>query len=248
MQPVINAFDLQRFALRAFTVLYQLRPDWGGSVVLSLGLDIHGAALSIGSNIAGAVSLAIDNDLARLREAGRTGAVDFVVNTLDEAIRAMKNEVRKRSPLSVALNANPNTAIEEIIARGLSPSLFSCFAEVGDPTSRNRAAQHFASMGATLLDLEAKEELDSEAGDLFLNAETVMAPLLAGELWSLSTYTFKAAAELRGFDSKARALLSSDDHLRRRWLESAPRILQSQRPPQRSLWLTQDEAEALHES
>jgi hypothetical protein len=156
--------------------------------------------------------------------------------------------VRTRSPLSVALDANADTVLEEIIERGLRPGLFSCFAEVGDPAIRNRAANYFASMGGILLDLEAAEGADFGAGDLFLNAETVMAPLLAGELWSLSTYTFKAAAELRGFDSKARALLSSDDNLRRRWLESAPRILKSQRPPQRSLWLTQDEAAALHES
>ena len=82
-------------------------PLLAGLLILSLGLNPAGAALSTAANVAGAVSLAIDNNLTRLREVVRTGACDFVVTTLDEAIRAMKNEVRKHAPLSVALEADP---------------------------------------------------------------------------------------------------------------------------------------------
>ncbi len=119
--------SVQSRILRAYTALLQLRPDWGGALILSLGLAPDGAALAAAANIAGAVSLSIDDDSDRIREIVRTGAVDFVVHTLDEAIRAMKNEVRKRAPLSVALSADPLASLEEAAARGLAPQLFSSF-------------------------------------------------------------------------------------------------------------------------
>jgi urocanate hydratase len=66
--------------------------------------------------------------------------------------------------------------------------------------------------------------------------------------WTLQTFTFDTASALRSFDAKALQLLSPKDPqetLRRRWLEAATRILQRQRPPQRSIWLTRSEAEML---
>jgi len=108
--------------LEAYTTLHQLGPDWGGAIILSLGLNSRARALSFAASIAGAVSLSIDNDPAHLREAIRTGACDFVVNTLDEALRAMKNEVRKRAPLSVGLQTDLFAAITELIDRGVRVS------------------------------------------------------------------------------------------------------------------------------
>ena len=113
--------------LRSYTTLDQIRADWGGSLILSVGLDARGAALATAANITGAVSLSIDNNPVSLREIVRTGAVDFVVNSVDEAIRAMKNEVRKQSPLSVALNADPILTVEEAFRRGLARSFLSVF-------------------------------------------------------------------------------------------------------------------------
>ena len=230
--------------LRTFTTLHRLRPSWGGSLILSLGLDPRGAALSIAANIAGAVSLAIDNDPAHLREVVRTGACDFVVNTLDEAIRAMKNEVRKQAPLSVALDADPFVALNEILDRGLIPQLFSTFLPLADLTTDQtaaltHAAHQFQSKGASLIDFSSRELAPFTPGD------TLLTPLLAERHWTLQTLIFDTPAALRAFDAKALSQLAADDTLRRRWLEAAPRILQRQRPPQRSLWLTEHELSAI---
>src|SRR5580698_5165161 len=93
MQPTES--DRQERILRMVTVLHALRESWGGALIVACGLNPQGAALALASNIAGAVCLSVDGDPARLKDALRSGSCDFVVNTLDEALRAMKNEVRK---------------------------------------------------------------------------------------------------------------------------------------------------------
>jgi urocanate hydratase len=228
--------------LRTFTVLQQLRSDWAGSLILSVGLSPQGAALSIASNIAGAVSLAIDHDPAHLREVVRTGAVDFVVNSLDEAIRAMKNELRRGAPLSVALDLDPASALAEIAERGLAPQLFSVFSAA--VPGINQRALELKQIGAELISFQ-DDDLNHDATPGFLSSEPLLSSLVEQRSWQLVTRTFDTANALRAFDAQALEQLSPEDTLRRRWLQSAPRILQRQRPPQRSLWLTAEEAGTL---
>ncbi len=236
MSPPPQPDQTQPQILRTFTTLHLLRPDWGGSFVLSLGLDTQGAALSVAANIAGAVSLAIDPDPTHLRDVVRTGAADFVVNTLDEAIRTMKNEIRKRTPLSIALNADPTLTFNEILDRGLAPQLFATFL----PPSPHIAqcAATFQSLGATLIDFTE----GPNASPNFQSSQSILTPFLNQHDWRLQTLTFETTAALRAFDAEALARIPPGDTLRRRWLEAAPRILQRQRPPQRSLWLTKIES------
>ena len=231
--------------LRTYTTLHQLRPTWPGSLVLSLGLNPEGAALSTAANIAGAVSLAIDNDPVHIREVVRSGACDFVVTTLDEAIRAMKNEVRKHAPLSVALQIDPFLALNEILDRGLLPQLFSTFLPSSHLTTDQtvaltQSALHFQTQGASLIDFTQSN------AQTFTSSDALLIPLLAERHWTLHTFPFDTPAALRSFDAHALSFLSPDETLRRRWLEAAPRILQRQRPPQRSLWLTESELSAIN--
>lgn len=234
--------QLQPQALQALTTLYAIQSDWAGSLVLSIGLGVEGRALPIASNIAGAVSLAIDDSPSHLREVVRTGAADFVVNTLDEAIRAMKNEVRKRAPLSVALAASPSIILQEILSRGVAPQLFTVFAHTQElrPLMATASAR-FAEQGAYLVDFKTTSDHFPE----YRSASDFIVPVLRQNGWSLHTFTFSSPADQRAFDDRALAMLSPEDRLRRCWLEAAPRILQRQRPPQRSLWLTPTEAEQL---
>jgi len=237
--PDQNPPQTQARILRTYSTLYQLRSTWGGQLILSIGLDLNGTALSIAANIAGAVSLAIDNDLSRLRDATRTGAVDFTVTTLDEAVRAMKNEVRKQTPLSVALNADPIRTLAEILERGLAPQLFVTFFPLSSEITQAAATLH--SLGATLIDLS--EAPEPPPG--FQSSHSLLTPLVESRGWNLQTFTFDTTAGLRTFDTEALRLLPPEDSLRRRWLEAAPRILQRQRPPHRALWLTETETAEL---
>jgi urocanate hydratase len=234
--PVQPIHDPTQFlTLRAFTTLHQLRSAWGGALILSLGLSREAAALSIASSIAGAVSITIDDDPANLREASRTGAVDFVVNNLDEAIRAMKNEVRKRTPLAVALSTDPARTLNEILERGLAPQLFSTFVPL--QASISQAAEILHTQGSALIDFS--ESTQTKPG--FEPSRSILAPFLDRNGWAAETFTFETSAALRDFDTRASALLKPEDTIRRRWLELVPRLLQRQRPPHRTLWLSAQE-------
>ncbi len=215
--------QIQARTLGAFTVLHQLRSDWGGDLILACGLGPNGTALALASNIAGAVCLNLEEDAAVAREALRSGACDFVVNTLDEALRAIKNEVRRHRPLSVGLQGNPTTLLQEIFERGVLPHLFTS-------PGHTEAAAIFQSQGTVILGLAEITKPDG-------------MPPQSG--WQLQTFTFDSISERSAFDAKALALLPPEDALRSRWLQSASRILPRESPPQRVLWLTPEEVAQL---
>src|ERR1700733_3250851 len=134
--------SLQLRTLRAFTLLHHLHPTWAGQLILNIGLTDQ--SIPLASTIAGAVCLSLEPDPATARQALRTGACDFVVNTLDEALRAMKNEVRQAKPLSVGLQGNQSQILNEILERGVAPQLVT---NLTNPEAR----QAFCTQGATLL-------------------------------------------------------------------------------------------------
>ena len=104
-----------------FVALMELHSDPGGSLLLYSRLDREGIALAIASNVAGLASLGIEPEAARAKSALRTGVCDFVVINLDEALRILKNEIRKRRPVSVALLGDLNSVLLEITERGVQP-------------------------------------------------------------------------------------------------------------------------------
>jgi urocanate hydratase len=226
--------------LHTYTTLCEISSSWGGLLILCVGLSPEGAALSIAANIAGAVSLSIDDDPVHIKEVVRSGAADFVVTTLDEALRAMKNEARRQAPLSVALNAAPILALEQIVERGFVPQLFSVFG-VADPQI-DKVALHLESLGAVLIHFG-----EGKRGDLslssFRESSSILNPFLENSSWELHTYTFESSTELRAFDARLLGIIPEKDSFRRRWIESAPRILRRQSPPQRVVWLTEGEAQ-----
>ena len=116
--------DGQTKALRVFLRLIARGPDWAGKLVLQRGLGSNGRAMSIAANIAGAGCLTVEPDGAECRLAIKAGACDFLVNTTDEALRILKNELRRRRPVSVALQAAEDPALGELAERGVAPNLY----------------------------------------------------------------------------------------------------------------------------
>jgi urocanate hydratase len=235
--------DTQARILRAFTVLSSVRANWPGALVLNIGLDPVGSAISLAANVAGAVSLTIEPDSAVVRNALRSGSCDFVVNTLDEALRAIKNEIRKHRPLSVGLEGEPSSVLAEIIDRGVAPEIFT------GPTAYPEAAAHFRSLGALLVSFAEEAHTTTGPVATIENAAGVLEAFLATRVWQMRGFNFSSYAEVRDFDARALALLPaeseavSEDRLRRQWLLSAARILPRDR--HRTLWLTDEENRAL---
>ena len=66
----------------------------------------------------------------------RDVVVDFLVNTLDEALRILKNEIRKRETVSVCVTLAPEALEREMLERGVLPDLMR---PVADPmAARNK--------------------------------------------------------------------------------------------------------------
>jgi urocanate hydratase len=100
-----------------------LEPALGGNLLYAGELDQDGRALVVAGNIAGTASLATTADETAQKQAVRDGVVDFLVNSLDEALRILKNEIRKREAVAV-LVAGTTASIElEMLERGVLPDL-----------------------------------------------------------------------------------------------------------------------------
>ena len=84
-------------------------PSLGGKLLYAGQLDEEARALLVAANIAGAASLAASADAAARKQFMRDGVVDFLVTSLDEALRILKNEIRKREPVAVCVALEPET-------------------------------------------------------------------------------------------------------------------------------------------
>ena len=94
-----------------------------GKLLWTGELDENGCALMRAGNIAGAASLGCTGDPAALRHANRDGVADFLVTSLDEALRILKNEVRRRQAVSVGVSADPVVVVAQMRERGVLPDL-----------------------------------------------------------------------------------------------------------------------------
>ena len=97
----------------------------GGLLLYAGELKDSTRALVAAANVAGAATLCATGDAAVQRMANREGIVDFVVTSLDEALRILKNEIRKRETAAVCVGVAPNVLEAEMGERGVQPDLVS---------------------------------------------------------------------------------------------------------------------------
>ncbi len=219
-----RAEELQRQTLRIYGELMVRRESWAGRLVFACGPGVSATGLPAAVSIAGGAALVLDSDAAMVKSVFRKGGVDFVVNTLDEALRVLKNEIRKGRPLSVVLEGKTEPALEELRERGVLPELQVEFADSGDSAER---------LGRDALLLDPR-------------AETVLPSLdLQGWLsqhgWAETVLAATTTAGLRELDARLLARLPEGDKVRRGWIQ---RIAQYERPAPggaRVIWLTEAE-------
>lgn len=109
--------------MRLYRALVASRTDWGGALVLCSGTGCANTGIPVSASVAGAATLAIDADAEAMKAALRRGELDFVVNTLDEALRTLKNQIRLKRPLSVGLIADVDSTLAELANRGVQPDV-----------------------------------------------------------------------------------------------------------------------------
>jgi len=172
-------------------------PGLGGKLLYVEELDLQGRALVVAANIAGAASLAASADPAAQKQAIRDGVVDFLVTSLDEALRILKNEIRKRETVAVCVAAAPESVKREMLERGVLPDLVR-------PADEFSEHSPFVSQGARQVPPAAQGE---------------NVALLA---WSVAA---AQAQWLPKLDAVALDCVPQEDWPARRWLRLAPRYL-----------------------
>jgi hypothetical protein len=95
----------------------------GGKLFYAGDLEGVGSALVVAANIAGAATLTASADIATQKQAIRDGVIDFLVNSLDEALRILKNEIRKHAAVAVCVALDPEQVEFEMVERGVMPDL-----------------------------------------------------------------------------------------------------------------------------
>src|SRR5215510_4914703 len=118
--------------------------DLAGKLVVSGGMGGMGGAQPLAATMNGAAFLGIDVDPERIKKRLKTGYCDFMVNTLDEALRILKNAVRKKEAVSVGLVGNCADVIPELAERGVVPDLLT------DQTSAHDPLNGYVPNGMTL--------------------------------------------------------------------------------------------------
>ncbi len=174
----------------------------GGKLLYAGEIGSQGNPLLYAANIAGAATLAASADPAAMRNAMREGVIDFFVNSLEEALRILKNEIRKRQTVSVGVGIAPVRLVEQMLDRGVLPDLLP-------PASSQ-------SRGLTP---DQEEQLRAQGARQIGEAETFERPFV---VWTVEP---QPARWLPRLDACVYAVIPQEDLLRRRWLHLAPRYL-----------------------
>jgi urocanate hydratase len=95
----------------------------GGKLFYAGDLDGVGSALVVAATIAGAATLTASADVATQKQAIRDGVIDFLVTSLDEALRILKNELRKGETVAVCIAKPAEETENEMMERGVRPDL-----------------------------------------------------------------------------------------------------------------------------
>jgi urocanate hydratase len=107
--------------------------DLAGKLIVSGGMGGMGGAQPLAATMTGAAFLGIDVDPERIKKRLKTGYCDFMVTTLDEALRILKNAVRKKENVSVGLVGNCADIIPELAERGVLPDILTDQTSAHDP-------------------------------------------------------------------------------------------------------------------
>lgn len=193
------------YAALAVTLPLDAERGLGGKLLYAGELGGEGRQLLFAANIAGAASLAASADPAVLRQAIRDGVIDFLVTSLEEALRILKNEIRKRQAVSVGVAVAPQQLVDQMLDRGVLPDLLP-------PVSWNdrgmAAGQRELFIHQGALPIIAEEERKT-GDDSYVT-------------WSVNHDFTRWLPRL---DCVVEESLPSDDWVRQRWLRLAPRYL-----------------------
>ena len=162
-----------------------------GKWIVSSGMGPRGGTLALAATLQGAVFLGIEPDAGRIKQHIRAGTCDFCVSQLEEALRILKNALRKQQPTSVGLIGNGAEVIPEMARRGILPDLLT------DRTGVNDPMHHYLPCGLTMH--QAEELRARDPSEALKQAHASIARHVQGmlELQKLGAVVFEFGNNLR---------------------------------------------------
>ena len=167
--------------------------DLAGKLIVSGGMGGMGGAQPLAATMTGAAFLGIDVDPERIKKRLKTGYCDFMVTTLDEALRILKNAVRKKENISVGLVGNCADIIPQLADRGVVPDILT------DQTSAHDPLNGYVPNGMPLaeaLELRKRDSKKYEEKSLAAMARHVEGML---RLQKMGAITFDYGNNIRTF-------------------------------------------------
>ena len=167
--------------------------DLTGKLIVSGGMGGMGGAQPLAATMTGASFLGIDVDPERIKKRLKSGYCDFMVNSLDEALRILKNSLRKKENVSVGLVGNCADVIPELAERGVVPDILT------DQTSAHDPLNGYVPNGMTFeeaLALRARDPKAYEAKSMAAMARHVEGML---RLQKMGAVTFDYGNNIRTF-------------------------------------------------
>jgi urocanate hydratase len=168
-----------------------------GKLVVTGGVGGMGGAQPLAATMNGAAFLGIDVDAERIKRRVKTGYCDVMVSSLDEALRILKNAVRKGEATSVGLVGNCADVIPELAKRGVVPDILT------DQTSAHDPIGGYVPNGMTLeqaIELRKKDPQEYRKHSIAAMGQHVQGML---DLQKLGSITFDYGNNIRTFAYEA---------------------------------------------
>jgi urocanate hydratase len=168
-----------------------------GKLVVTGGMGGMGGAQPLAATMNGATFLGIDVDPERIKRRVKSGYCDVMVSSLDEALRILKNAVRKGEATSVGLVGNCADLIPELAQRGIVPDVLT------DQTSAHDPIGGYVPNKMTLaqaLELRQRDPQEYRKHAVAAIAEHVQGML---QLQKLGSVTFDYGNNIRTFAYEA---------------------------------------------
>jgi len=233
-----------------------------GKLVIGGGMGGAGGAQPLAAALNGAAFLGIDADAERIKRRVKTGYCEVLVNSLDEALRMLKNAVRRRAAVSIGLIGNCAAVFPELAHRGVVPDLLTDYTPTQEPfegyvplglkpesvsgvRDADASALRQQVLESLAIQLRGVQELQKLGAHVlgtgvphsFLNARDYLRPL-AEEGRRLSTWLALSGepGDIARADRVALEMFSDDQRLSR-WLTLAGKYVRFQGLPARVAWL-----------
>ena len=189
-----------------------------GKFVVSVGMVGPDGANPLAVKLNGGAFLGIDAEPEIIKRRVKAGYCDVMVNDLDEALRILKNAVRKREPASVGLVGDCGVLLPVLAERGIVPDMLA-----GQTPAELPGVLELQKLGAMTFECENYiRALSQERAPLTWEA-------LSGE-----------ASDIYRIDRLLLEMFPNDEMLGR-WIPLARKHLRFQGLPARTCWLRYDD-------